>query len=207
MRPKSLALLLLALGCGLVASIGITQVMTGGTARRGASGETSRHLRGHHRHRDGRLLTPQVWKLEQWPKDKMPAGAISRTEDIEDRRTRDQTLCRRADPRKPALRQGRQPARRHRHDPHRLPRRARQGRSGQRRQQPDSAGRSRRRDDPSGRAIPTAAFQKPSREPSFKTSRCSPSTTYWISKRTRTEANRSPPRRFPCWSRPSRRPR
>ncbi len=27
MRPKSLALLLLALGCGLVASIGITQVM------------------------------------------------------------------------------------------------------------------------------------------------------------------------------------
>ena len=30
MRPKSLALLLLALGCGLVASIGITKVMTRG---------------------------------------------------------------------------------------------------------------------------------------------------------------------------------
>ena len=36
----------------------------------------------------GDLLTSQVLKLEQWPKDKVPAGAISRIEDIEGRRTR-----------------------------------------------------------------------------------------------------------------------
>jgi pilus assembly protein CpaB len=36
----------------------------------------------------GDLLTSQVLKLEQWPKDKVPPGAISRVEDIEGRRTR-----------------------------------------------------------------------------------------------------------------------
>ena len=41
MRPKSLALLLLALGCGLVASIGITEVMAKRTAEpTGLTGET-----------------------------------------------------------------------------------------------------------------------------------------------------------------------
>ena len=56
MRPKSLALLLLALGCGLVASIGITEVMARRNAEPGGvAGETQSHLRGHDRHRAGRL--------------------------------------------------------------------------------------------------------------------------------------------------------
>ena len=33
-------------------------------------------------------MTSQVLKLEQWPKDKIPAGAISRIEDVEGRRAR-----------------------------------------------------------------------------------------------------------------------
>ncbi len=36
----------------------------------------------------GDLLASQMLKLEQWPKDKIPPGAISRIEDIEGRRTR-----------------------------------------------------------------------------------------------------------------------
>jgi pilus assembly protein CpaB len=36
----------------------------------------------------GDVLTANVVKLEQWPKDKIPPGAILRTEDIENRRTR-----------------------------------------------------------------------------------------------------------------------
>ena len=36
----------------------------------------------------GDLLTAQVLKLEQWPKDKVPPGAVSRLEDVEGRRAR-----------------------------------------------------------------------------------------------------------------------
>src|SRR5690606_23271220 len=40
MRPKSLILLSLALGCGLIASLGINQVMSKGTPVAAPSGET-----------------------------------------------------------------------------------------------------------------------------------------------------------------------
>jgi uncharacterized protein (TIGR03067 family) len=36
----------------------------------------------------GATLTPQVLRLEQWPKDKVPSGAFSRIEEVEGRRTR-----------------------------------------------------------------------------------------------------------------------
>ena len=89
MRPKSIALLMLALGCGLVAAIGYTQVL----ARRnsepaGATGETQAIFVAMADIGMGDLLTSQMLKLEQWPKDKIPAGAIARIEDIEGRRVR-----------------------------------------------------------------------------------------------------------------------
>lgn len=89
MRGKSLALLVLALGCGLVASIGITQVM----AKRhnepaAALGETQAIFVAMKDIGLGDVLNSQVLKLEQWPKDKAPAGAIARIEDVEGRRTR-----------------------------------------------------------------------------------------------------------------------
>ena len=92
MRPKSLALLLLALGCGLVASIGITRMMTkwiGETV--GAAGEATSIYVATADIGMGDLLTPQVVKLVQ-SKDKAPIGAISRAEDIENRRARTK-LC------------------------------------------------------------------------------------------------------------------
>jgi len=89
MRPKSLALLMLALGCGLVASIGIMQLL----ARRHAETEDSitETQTVFVAIKDvalGDLLSSQLLKLEQWPKDKIPPSAISRIEDIEGRRVR-----------------------------------------------------------------------------------------------------------------------
>lgn len=86
MRPKSFALLLLALGCGMVASIGITQLMRKGTAPEALNGggvfvaATDIGM--------GEQLSGRVLRLEAWPTGKIPSGAISRIEDVEGRRTR-----------------------------------------------------------------------------------------------------------------------
>lgn len=86
MRGKSLALLGLALGCGLVASIGITQVM----AKRGdsADAEAETIFVAMKDVSLGDFLSSEVLRLEQWPKDKIPAGALTRIEDVEGRRTK-----------------------------------------------------------------------------------------------------------------------
>jgi pilus assembly protein CpaB len=89
MRGKSLALLVLALGCGLVASIGITQVM----GKRNAdpvvpTGETETVFVALKDIGLGDILSGQVLRLEQWPKDKIPSGALTKMEDVEGRRTR-----------------------------------------------------------------------------------------------------------------------
>ncbi|MHC4180782.1 MAG: Flp pilus assembly protein CpaB [Planctomycetota bacterium] len=89
MRARSIALLLLALGCGLVASIGITQVI--GNKDAGPpkpTGDTNTIFVALEDIPFGKPLTPEVLRLEEWPKDKVPAGALSRIEDVEGRRPR-----------------------------------------------------------------------------------------------------------------------
>jgi len=88
MRPKSLLLLTLALGCGLVASIGISQVLD----RQGKHGpaavatepifvaKTDINL--------GDTLTEEVLNLEEWPKDKVPSGAVRELDKLVGRRPR-----------------------------------------------------------------------------------------------------------------------
>ncbi len=89
MRVKSLALLMLALGCGLVASIGITQVMAKRNAGLAAStGETESIFVAMQDIALGEILTAQDLRLEPWPKDKVPPGALSRIEEVEGRRTK-----------------------------------------------------------------------------------------------------------------------
>jgi pilus assembly protein CpaB len=89
MRPKSLALLLLALGCGLVAAIGVSQVMaTRNSAAEVAAGDSRAILVAMTDIGMGDLLASPMLKLEQWPKDKVPAGAVARIQDVEGRRTR-----------------------------------------------------------------------------------------------------------------------
>ena len=88
MKARSIALLMLALGCGLVASIGITQVI--GNRDKGpdqTAGDTSSIFVAKEDILFGEPLTPDLLRLESWPKGKVK-GALSRIEDIEGRRTR-----------------------------------------------------------------------------------------------------------------------
>lgn len=89
MRAKSLALLVIALGCGLVASIGITQVIAKRDSQEAApSGDTQAIFVAVEDIAFGEPLASQAIRLEQWPKDKSPKGALFRIEDVEGRRAR-----------------------------------------------------------------------------------------------------------------------
>ena len=85
MRPKSLILLMLALGCGLVASIGISQVMDRKNQQPLQAGETEAIFVAMKDIGFGDPLNMQVLKLEPWPKHLIPAGALSKIEDVEGR--------------------------------------------------------------------------------------------------------------------------
>jgi pilus assembly protein CpaB len=85
MRPKSLLLLALALGCGLVASIGISQVMD---RKPQSKLETVPIYIALHSINLGDPIAATMLSLEEWPKDKVPRGAISKLEDLEGRRPR-----------------------------------------------------------------------------------------------------------------------
>jgi len=89
MRAKSVFLLMLALGCGLVASIGITQVMAKRNADpAGPLAEMDAIFVAMQDIPMGEPLTAQMVKLEEWPKDKIPEGALGKIEDVESRRTK-----------------------------------------------------------------------------------------------------------------------
>jgi pilus assembly protein CpaB len=83
MRMKSLILIFIALGCGLVASIGISQVMNQG----GGAGnlEMEQVLVALADIDIGAKLDAQNVKLEDWPKAKIPEGAVRRLEDVKDK--------------------------------------------------------------------------------------------------------------------------
>ncbi len=85
MRPKSLLLLALALGCGLVASIGISQVMD---RKPQATLESTSIYVAKHNINLGDPIDQEMISLEEWPKDKVPRGALSKLEEIEGRRPR-----------------------------------------------------------------------------------------------------------------------
>ena len=89
MQSKSLFLLVVALGCGVVASIGITRVManrsTGPVAQ---EVETQPVFVVKEDVPLGNVLTSEKLKLEQWPKGKVPEGVLGTLEEIEGRRPR-----------------------------------------------------------------------------------------------------------------------
>ena len=87
MRPKSLILLALALGCGLVASIGISQVLDSNSKNR-VSVESVPIYVALQNINLGDPVDDSMVDLLEWPKDKIPVGAITQWEDIEDRRPR-----------------------------------------------------------------------------------------------------------------------
>lgn len=87
MRPKSLMLLVLALGCGLVASIGISQVMERNSKRPAATATTPIYVALHNINL-GDPIDAAMVSLQEWPKDKVPPGVISQLDELEGRRPR-----------------------------------------------------------------------------------------------------------------------
>lgn len=84
MRPKSLILLAMALGCGLIAAVGINQIM----ARPSTEGETTSIVVAKREILKGDLIKPDDIRLQEWRKDAMPEGAIEKIEDLQDKRVR-----------------------------------------------------------------------------------------------------------------------
>jgi len=86
MRTKSLVLIIIALGCGLVASIGISEVLK----RKSGDGvaETEPILVAVMDIDIGRKLDAENVKLEDWPKGKVPEGAMHTLEEVKDQYTR-----------------------------------------------------------------------------------------------------------------------
>ena len=89
MRPKSIVLLMLALGCGVVASLGINQVMSRGTPVVSANDTDMVSIYVAMKDIEINDLVPtEALKLEPWPKDRVPSGAITKLDQIKGRRAR-----------------------------------------------------------------------------------------------------------------------
>ncbi len=86
MRPKSIILLVLAAGCGLIASIGISQVIDNNN--RNAPVDTVPIYVALQNINLGDPIEDGMVSLQEWPKDKIPPGALTQWEDIEERRPR-----------------------------------------------------------------------------------------------------------------------
>lgn len=92
MRTKSLVLMMIALGCGLVASIGISQVLDRQIPILSKI-ETEQILVAIDQINVGEIVDAQKIKLEEWPKDKVPQGAITKLEDIQERRSKQRVFA------------------------------------------------------------------------------------------------------------------
>jgi pilus assembly protein CpaB len=81
-----MVLLLLALGCGLVASIGISQVIERRNQAAAPAGETEPIYVALKDIKINEPLSAQNLKLEEWPKEKVPSDAVRDIKDIEGQR-------------------------------------------------------------------------------------------------------------------------
>jgi pilus assembly protein CpaB len=83
MRGKSMMLILVAVGCGLVASVGISQVMEQNSNGAGREDTVPILVALEDINIDDKLDSKNVG-LEQWPKNRVPAGAFQDIEKIKD---------------------------------------------------------------------------------------------------------------------------
>ena len=88
MRAKSLLLLIIALGCGTVASVGISQVMMDKKNSGPAEIPTTEIYVTVKDVDVNQKLTAELVKLEQWPQNRVPEGAIFKLEQVVDRYVR-----------------------------------------------------------------------------------------------------------------------
>ena len=89
MQAKSLILLILALGCGTVAAIGVTQMLADSGDDKGTvSTDVEPIYVALVDLEMGRPLSVEMIKLEDWPKGKAPVGTLSQLDDVEGRAPR-----------------------------------------------------------------------------------------------------------------------
>jgi pilus assembly protein CpaB len=84
MRAKTLILFMIAISCGLVASIGVSQYMERG-GKGGTGADTTKIFVAITDINIGDQLNEQNIRLEEWPKQRVPEGAISQLDDLQDR--------------------------------------------------------------------------------------------------------------------------
>jgi len=82
-----MVLLGLALGCGLVASIGISQVMDRRNTAEAPTAEMEPILVAANDIHYNDLLTPESVRFEEWPKGKVPPGALTKLDEIHGQRS------------------------------------------------------------------------------------------------------------------------
>lgn len=85
MRAKSMVLILIALGCGLVASIAISQVMERGSKSTNVGLETVPIYVASTDIDVNEQLSATNVRVEDWPKSKMPEGVVKDLKDVNER--------------------------------------------------------------------------------------------------------------------------
>jgi pilus assembly protein CpaB len=85
---KSLILLVFALGCGLVAALGISQILAKRNAETGPAAESDSIYVAAKDIALGDFLSAESLVQKPWPKDTAPAGSFTKIEDINGRRTK-----------------------------------------------------------------------------------------------------------------------
>src|SRR5579871_495857 len=85
MKMKSLVLLAMAIGCGLVAMLGVRQVLSGD---KGPAVETAKVLVSVTSIMPGQPLDDTNVAFKDWPKDKIPQGAVTAPEQYVERSLR-----------------------------------------------------------------------------------------------------------------------
>jgi pilus assembly protein CpaB len=88
MRAKKMMLLVVAVGCGLVASIGVSQYMENASGSGTHEVETIKIFVAITDVGVGEKLDAQNVMLEEWPKDRVPEGAIFELDELDDQFTR-----------------------------------------------------------------------------------------------------------------------
>ncbi|MFV1964393.1 MAG: Flp pilus assembly protein CpaB [Pirellulaceae bacterium] len=83
MRAKTMILFVIAVGCGLVASIGVSQYLENASGNSGVSAETEKIFVAVADINIGEKLDAQNVMLDEWPRDRIPQGAITELEQLE----------------------------------------------------------------------------------------------------------------------------
>ncbi len=92
MRSKSVFLLGIALACGLVASIGINQMLAARNVVVTATGEMTGVFIAKQQINLGDIVKPEMVRMEEFPADKTPPGAVTNIDDLKGRRARQKIL-------------------------------------------------------------------------------------------------------------------